>query len=97
MGCRGMLWRVPLFKMGDSNLTKHEIDCEEALKQIFQFVDHELNENDRQAMERHLHTCKSCFSRAEFERRLKGKLAELREKEPSDNTSARITRLMKTF
>jgi anti-sigma factor (TIGR02949 family) len=78
-------------------MTKHEIDCEQALNQLFEFIDHELAEGERQAMQHHLHTCKSCFSRFEFERRLKQKLGELREKEVSSDTSDRIKKLLKSF
>jgi hypothetical protein len=43
-------------------MTKHEIDCEQALKQLFEFIDRELPEVRRDEMQHHLHTCKSCFS-----------------------------------
>ena len=78
-------------------MTKYEIDCEQALRKIFQFIDHELGGSEREAMQRHLHTCKSCFSRAEFERRLKGKVGELREKQEVPKVRRRISRLLKTF
>ena len=78
-------------------MTKHEIDCEKALQQIFQFIDHELGGIEREAMQQHLHACKSCFSRAEFERRLKGKVGGLREKQEVPEVRRRISRLLKTF
>ena len=78
-------------------MTKHEIDCEKALQQIFQFIDHELGGDEREAMQRHLHTCKSCFSRAEFERRLKEKVGGLREEQEVPEVRMRISRLLKTF
>jgi anti-sigma factor (TIGR02949 family) len=62
------------------------IDCEQALARIFELIDHELKGEEREAMEHHLHTCRSCFSRAEFERRLKSKLQALRE---TDTAAAR--------
>ena len=62
------------------------IDCEQALARIFELLDHELKDEEREAMEHHLHTCRSCFSRAEFERRLKSKLQALRE---TDTAAAR--------
>jgi anti-sigma factor (TIGR02949 family) len=78
-------------------VTKHEIDCEQALRMIYQFIDHELGGSEREAMQRHLHTCKSCFSRAEFERRLKEKVGGLREKREVPEVCMRISRLLKTF
>jgi anti-sigma factor (TIGR02949 family) len=51
--------------------------CEDALRLLAQYLDRELGEAEHNEVERHLQTCKSCFSRAEFERRLKGELAAL--------------------
>jgi anti-sigma factor (TIGR02949 family) len=73
------------------------IDCEQALLRIFELVDHELHGDERKAMEEHLHTCKSCFSRAEFERRLKAKLTGLRDDQPNVRMRGRIERLLKAI
>lgn len=73
------------------------IDCERALRQIFEFIDHELEGDEREAMQRHLDTCKSCFSRAEFERRLKAKLRPLRQAEADAKARARIEALLKSL
>lgn len=78
-------------------MTKHEIDCEQALRQLLEFIDHELGDGDRAAMEHHLHTCKSCFSRMEFEKRLKEKVGGLRDDEVSAGVSARVRGLLKGF
>ena len=71
-----------------------QIDCEQALKQVFEFIDHELEVGNREAMQRHLHTCKSCFSRVEFERMLKQKVSELRDEEAGAHLSRRIKGLL---
>lgn len=73
------------------------IDCERALRQVFEFIDRELGEADREAMAQHLHTCKSCFSRVEFERLLKERVGELRDEEPSTALSRRIRGLIGDF
>lgn len=73
------------------------IDCEQALLRIFELVDHELHGEERKAMEEHLETCRSCFSRAEFERRLKAKLAGLRDARPDARMRGRIERLLKAI
>jgi len=51
-------------------------DCEEVLRVIFAYLDGELGGAEHARVEAHLEQCRSCFSRAEFERRLKGRLAE---------------------
>ena len=78
-------------------MTQHEIHCEEALRRLFDFLDHELREDEREAMQRHLSTCRSCYSRADFERRLKSRLAQLREQQPPPSASERIRRLIESF
>ena len=75
---------------------KQTINCEQALARIFEFVDHELSAQEHETMQEHLHTCKSCFSRAEFERRLKGKLTRLRE-EAAPAAKTRIQKLIKSL
>jgi anti-sigma factor (TIGR02949 family) len=78
-------------------MTKREIKCEQALRQIFQYIDHELDDTERAAMEHHLHTCHSCYSRAEFERRLKSKLGELKKDDADRMMRERIKRLLESF
>lgn len=73
------------------------IDCEQALLRIFELIDHELRGDERQAMEKHLQTCKSCYSRAEFERRLKAKLTGLRDNQANAGMRVRIERLLKAI
>jgi anti-sigma factor (TIGR02949 family) len=78
-------------------MTKQQIDCELALRQILEYVDHELGEHDHSLMEQHLRTCKSCFSRMEFEQRLKRKVGELRDDEVPSPLGERIKGLLKSF
>ncbi len=75
---------------------KQTIDCEQALARIFEFIDHELDAAEHEAMQEHLRTCKSCFSRTEFERRLKQKLAGLRD-EGEPPAKSRIEKLIKSL
>jgi anti-sigma factor (TIGR02949 family) len=78
-------------------MTKEQIDCEQALRQVLEYVDHELGEHDHSLMEQHLRTCKSCFSRLEFERRLKEKMGMLRDDEVASPLSERVKGLLKSF
>jgi anti-sigma factor (TIGR02949 family) len=78
-------------------MTKEEISCEQALKQILEYIDHELGEHERAAMQQHMHTCKSCFSRMEFERRLKEKVGALGDDEVPSRLGERIKGLLKGF
>jgi len=63
----------------------HTIDCEEALHRLLDFLNAELRGESLQELERHLERCRSCFSRFEFEKRLKAHVAELgREPVPAE-------------
>lgn len=64
--------------------------CEEALRLLAQFLDRELDDHDDAAVEEHLATCRACFSRAEFERRLRTQLAALRAVEVPQSLDRRI-------
>jgi anti-sigma factor (TIGR02949 family) len=78
-------------------MTEREIACEQALRQVFEYVDRELGEAEQEAMHQHLQACKSCFSRVEFERRLKDKLGALREDKATPEMNERIKGLLKSF
>ena len=78
-------------------MTKREIECEQALRQVFEYIDHVLDDTERAAMERHLHTCHSCYSRVEFEGRLKAKLGELKSDDADPTVRKRIKKLLESF
>lgn len=73
------------------------IDCEEALRLLAAFLDHELPAQTRAGVDRHLERCRSCFSRAEFERRLKREIARLGRDEVTPEFEERIRRLIADF
>lgn len=77
------------------DLVPRPIECEQALKWIFEFIDRELSDEQRAAMDRHLHTCRSCLSRVEFERLLKDKIGALADEEASPQLARRVKRLFR--
>ena len=81
----------------DRAVAATDINCEEALKRILAFIDHELADAEREGLERHLEACRSCFSRAEFERQLKDKLRGLASDDAPGTTRDRIKALIHTF
>lgn len=78
-------------------MRKNQINCDQALRQVFAYLDRELGEREREAMREHMRACKGCFSRMEFERLLKGKVKALREEEATPRVSKRIRSLLKAF
>lgn len=64
--------------------------CEEAIRLIADYIDHELDENESTQLREHMERCKSCYSRVEFEQKLKAQLATLRSAAISEELSRRV-------
>lgn len=65
--------------MTDDPRGERTMGCEEALGKLAIFLDGELDPEESAHVQRHLERCRSCFSRADFERRLKDRIrSELR-------------------
>jgi mycothiol system anti-sigma-R factor len=75
----------------------HVIDCEEALRRLFAYLDSELHGEQQREMEEHLRRCRSCFSRVEFEKRLKTHVAELGKEPVSPDLEQRVRALLDTL
>lgn len=78
-------------------MNRKQLNCQQALHRLFEFLDHELDPEEREAVQHHLSTCRSCFSRAEFERRLKLKVHDLPLDEQVGDAGERIKRLLESF
>jgi anti-sigma factor (TIGR02949 family) len=74
-----------------------EIDCEEALKRLLDYLDAELAGEPQREMEHHLERCRSCFSRLEFEKRLKAHTAALGQEPVDEELEQRIRALLDSF
>jgi anti-sigma factor (TIGR02949 family) len=53
-----------------------EIRCEDVIEKLLEYLDRELDATEERDFARHLETCRGCFTRAEFERRLRAKVRE---------------------
>ena len=73
------------------------IGCEQALRRLFDYLDHELDESRRAEMEQHLKVCRGCYSRVEFEKHLKHRLAAVGAEAPSSDFERRIRKLLGNF
>ncbi|HEY9466374.1 MAG TPA: zf-HC2 domain-containing protein [Vicinamibacterales bacterium] len=73
------------------------VGCEQALKRLLEFIDQELSDSEHDSVERHLRTCRSCFSRMEFESRLKQRLSALTADDAPSASRDRIRDLIKGF
>ncbi len=73
------------------------IGCEEALRRLADYLSRELEPGEHAAVERHVSRCRSCFSRAEFERLLKERLRDLGREEVSAGLQSRIRKVLGGF
>jgi anti-sigma factor (TIGR02949 family) len=73
------------------------ITCEEALRVLADYLDGELSHSSHRSLEHHLEVCRSCYSRAEFESRLKSRLGSLAQVPPSAAFTDRIRAIMERF
>jgi anti-sigma factor (TIGR02949 family) len=79
-------------------MTDNEIrGCEDALRLLAAHIDRELDDTSRIQVERHLETCRSCYSRAEFEKRLKTSLAELDREPVRPELADRLRMMIREF
>ena len=69
------------------------LTCDEALRFLAEYLDGELEHATDRDVESHLARCRSCYSRADFEKRLKLQVAALGRSEVSPELAERIRRL----
>lgn len=73
------------------------INCEEVIRELFSYLDGEVSPETRNAFDHHIEGCRSCFSRAEFERRLRQRINETVEPEVPDELRNRINQIIKNY
>lgn len=74
-----------------------EIDCDEVMRQLFDFLDGEVDETAEHEIHHHIDECRSCFSRVEFERVLKDRIRASKDEALPESLQDRITDLMKNL
>ncbi|MDI5934540.1 MULTISPECIES: anti-sigma factor family protein [Halomonas] len=55
-------------------MNPREPSCEEVIERLFDYLDRELDHRQADDIERHLSRCRDCFTRAEFEKRLRARV-----------------------
>ena len=74
-----------------------KLSCEDVIADLYRYLDHEMDEAASEKIHRHLEDCRECFSRAEFENLLRGRVAGTGVAEVPDDVQERIRSLMKRF
>jgi anti-sigma factor (TIGR02949 family) len=78
--------------VADSDLT-----CEEVIKQLMAYLDHEVDSEAAANIEHHLEVCRGCFSRAEFERHLREHVRAAGAQRAPDSLRMRIKQIIDRF
>jgi len=72
--------------------------CEQALQQLSQYLDRELDEGSSSELTRHLAECRQCFSLAEFERHLRAMVRRSCECEQAPpSLQERVNKLLRLY
>ena len=75
----------------------HKLRCEEVIAHLVAYLDGEIDDKKRAEIDRHLEECRGCFSRAEFEKRLRNKVEELGKANASASLRRRLDELIDKF
>lgn len=78
-------------------MSNDSLTCEEVIRQLFAYLDRELDDEVSVEIDRHLETCRECFSRAEFERRLRQKVRETGKQQPPERLQRRIRAMLDRY
>ncbi len=73
------------------------IQCEEAIRKMLEYIDEELHQHDHASMEKHLESCRECYSRMEFEQRLKSMVKDSGSEPAPPGLNKRINKIIKDY
>ncbi|MGW8247778.1 MAG: anti-sigma factor family protein [Acidiferrobacterales bacterium] len=79
------------------NKNPKELECDEAIRMVLEYLDNELGNHDHDALEAHIHKCRACYTRVEFEKRLKGMVQEAPEVSAPDSLKSKIKKITDQF
>ncbi|MEM7290787.1 MAG: zf-HC2 domain-containing protein [Pseudomonadota bacterium] len=74
-----------------------KISCEEVMSKLYAYLDNEVDRMEEADITAHIHECRECYSRAEFEKALRRKVAASVEVEVPEETRGRLEALIKRF
>ncbi len=79
-------------------MTERQLSCEEVLEQLFTYLDGEIDAASSADIDRHLARCRDCYTRAEFEKKLRLKTEQAGGSAPApERLRARIRGLLDRY
>lgn len=73
------------------------ISCADVMRELYAFLDGEVDNLSETDIEQHLDRCRECFSRVEFEKKLRKKIQETALIETPPDVMSRMQDIMKKF
>lgn len=73
------------------------VSCEQVIERLLEFLDGELDAEAERQIGEHMETCRACFSRAEFERRLRARIADANEAKAPDSLRRRVRAMVERY
>ena len=70
-----------------------DIDCNEAIKRLMDYLDDYLKDHRKNELQKHLASCRSCMDRYEFQKTLKTKISSLAD-QSDPSLSNRLKKLL---
>jgi anti-sigma factor (TIGR02949 family) len=70
------------------------IPCSEAVRQLWDYLDHAVSPEDQEKVEQHLSFCRTCCGELEFAKQLRGFLASKEAEEIPPDVKARLQRFV---
>lgn len=74
-----------------------ELSCEDVIDKLLEYLDREIDAETERDIARHIETCRACFTRAEFERKLRERVMETGEREAPDSLRRRIRSMVSRY
>lgn len=78
-------------------MSSTDINCEEVIERLFEFLDQELDEDLSNRIEQHIRHCRDCFTRAQFERRLRERVEQASDTRAPESLRQRLQQMIDTF
>ena len=83
---------------GPDNEVIEEINCIEAIDQLYAYLDGEINDSQTiKKVEHHIRHCHSCFTRSQLENELTNRIKKSAEKQAPESFKNRLHKLMENF
>lgn len=78
-------------------MSTNTLTCEEVIEQLFVYLDQEMDKQTSAEIDRHLERCRDCYTRAEFEKKLRQKVIDSVNVQAPESLQKRLRGLMSQF